>query len=168
MKRRLPRLWWLTAAVAALVALSIWQWRSDHAGATLLDLDAGAVQRISVTWKDRPTRHYLRRDGHWHDAARPGARVDDSYLRHLAALADTPVLEWRDAATMDPVKLGLADPPVRVSLDGHELEWGALAAFGPQRFVRVGGRIAVVPASYSPRTPGDGDGDDASVSSQKS
>lgn len=142
------------AAVAVLLAWSLWQWRSDRADATLLPLDPASISRISVTRQEQPTRHYARHDdGHWYEKV-DGAttRVEDTRLQRLAALATTPVLEWRDTADMDAARVGLANAPVRVELDGHALDWGSLAAFGPQRFVRVGKRIAVVPARYSPRT----------------
>lgn len=159
----------LLATVVLLATLAWWQWHSDHAASTLLPLDPASITRITISWQDRPARHYLKRDGHWYRIGKQQRRVDDIRLQHLAALAATPVLEWRKAASMDPGHIGLTTPPVRVRLDDHTLEWGSLTAFGPQRFVRVGKRIAVVPASYSPRAPSRRTESDAtSDSSQKS
>ncbi|HEX7340936.1 MAG TPA: hypothetical protein VF269_01535 [Rhodanobacteraceae bacterium] len=143
----------LLAGVAVLVALALWQWRSERARATLLDIAPAAVTRIDVLCAGRATQHYVKRKGQWYRQGTSLQRVDDARLAALAALAATPVLQWRALATVDVAKIGLAAPPISVRLNGHTLAYGALAAFGPQRFVRVGDRIAVIPASYSPRVP---------------
>lgn len=150
MRRAQRRLGGLFAGVAVLAALAAWQWRSDRAGAVLLDIAPAAVTHIVVTRAGQPTQRYVKRDGHWY---RQGQRVDAAYPCALAALAATPVLQWRKVSDVDLAAIGLATPPVSVRIGGHMLAYGALAAFGPQRFVRVGGRVAVVPASYSPRSP---------------
>lgn len=153
MRRAQRRLGWMLIGVTVLVALAAWQWRSDRAEATLLPVDPTTVTRIDITWRGQPTRHYIKRDDQWFQASHPARRVDDAYPDSLAALAATPVLEWRKTASMQLGKIGLTLPPVIVQLNGHRLAYGTLAAFGPQRFVRVGARVAVVPASYSPRAP---------------
>lgn len=153
MRRAQRHLWLLLIGVAVLASLATWQWRSDHAKTTLLPIDPAAITRVAITWRGQPARHYVKRDGHWFAAGQPARRVDDAYPASLAALAATPVLEWRKTADMQLGKIGLSVPPVIVQLDGHRLAYGTLAAFGPQRFVRVSARVAVVPASYSPRAP---------------
>lgn len=151
MRRAQRRLGWLLAGAAVLVALAAWQWHRERAAATLLPLDPASISRIDITWKGQPTRHYVKRDGQWYLTGASAHRVDDAYPARLVKLAATPVLEWRKASAMHLDAIGLTAPPVIVQLDGHALAYGTLAAFGPQRFVRVGGRIAVIPASYSPR-----------------
>src|SRR5699024_8623436 len=123
--------------------------RAERADATLLDMAPDAVTRIDIAWAGKPVRHYIKRGTHWYRRGASSRPVDG--LDKMAALAATPVLQWRDAASVDLARIGLATPAVLVRLDGHALVYGALAAFGPQRFVRAGDRIAVVPASYSPR-----------------
>lgn len=152
MRRAQRNLVVLLLGVAVLIALALWQWHGARVGATLLDLDPARITRVDVTRRGQPTQHYVRRAGHWYRPGATAARVDDAYLDSLVALAGTPVLQWRDAAAVDLANIGLATPLITVRLDGHALAYGALAAFGPQRFVRVGSRIAVVPASYSPRS----------------
>jgi hypothetical protein len=147
------RLGLLAAAVLALAGLVVWQWRAAHAKATLLTIDPAAVTRITVTWQGQPTRHYRKRGGHWYLTDPSERRADDAHMAALADLAATPVIDWREASAMRPAAIGLAEPSVIVSLNGERLAYGALAAFGPQRYVRVGQRIAVIPASYSPRPP---------------
>ncbi len=153
MRRAQRRLAWLLLGVAVLAALALWQWRSAQADATLLPLDPAAVTRVEVQRAGQPARHFVKRDGHWYHAGTSHARADDAHVAALAALARTPVLQWRMTSDVDLAKIGLAAPPVVVRLDGHTLAYGALAAFGPQRFVRVGPRVAVVGARYSPPSP---------------
>jgi len=149
MRRAQRRLCGLLAGVAVVAALAAWQWRAERADATLLDMAPDAVTRIDIAWAGKPVRHYIKRGTHWYRRGASSRPVDG--LDKMAALAATPVLQWRDAASVDLARIGLATPAVLVRLDGHALAYGALAAFGPQRFVRAGDRIAVVPASYSPR-----------------
>ena len=166
MKRSQRRLMWLLTGAAILVAVAAWQWHSERGEKTLLALDPVGITRIDITWLGQPTRHFSKRDGHWY---RAGRRVDDAHLARMAELAATPVLEWRATADMHTSKIGLQMPSVVVTLDGHTLAFGSLAAFGPERFVRVGDRIAVIPASYSPRAPArPGSSAAAASSSQKS
>ncbi|HET7301442.1 MAG TPA: hypothetical protein VFJ01_12420 [Oleiagrimonas sp.] len=153
MRRAQRRLGWMLLGAAVLVALAAWQWHRERASATLLPLDPASISRIDVTWQGQPTRHYVKRDDHWYRAGKSPHRVDDAYPARLAKLAATPVLEWRKTDDMHLDAIGLNAPPVIVQLDGHALAYGSLAAFGPQRFVRVGGRVAIIPASYSPRAP---------------
>ncbi|HET7267674.1 MAG TPA: hypothetical protein VFJ15_06145 [Oleiagrimonas sp.] len=153
MDRAQRRLCWLLAGVIVLVALAIWQWRAEHADDTLLDVAPETVTRIDITWAGQPTRHYIKQGRRWHRKHAASRPADNAHLDTMAALAATPVLQWRDAADVDLTRIGLAKPTVVVRINGHTLAYGALAAFGPQRFVRVGKRIAVVPASYSPRPP---------------
>jgi hypothetical protein len=147
------RLGLLAAAVVALAALVVWQWRAEHAKATLLTLDPAAVTRIAVTWQGKPIRRYRKRGGHWYLAGQSERRADDAHMAALAGLAATSVIAWRERSDVQPAAIGLAMPAVIVTLNGQRLAYGALAAFGPQRYVRVGERIAVIPASYSPRPP---------------
>ncbi len=150
------RLGILLLGVAVLAALAAWQWHRQQADAhaTLLTLAPRQVTRITVTRPGQAPLRYQKQDGHWYRTAPgPRRRSDDADMGKLAQLAATPVLQWRAAATLDPARIGLSPPALVLDLNGRRLGYGGLAAFGPQRFVRVGSRIAVVPARYSPRLP---------------
>lgn len=156
MKRSSRRLLLLLLVVAVLVVLAAWQWqrqRADDPG-TLLDVSPQAVTRIELMRRGQPPRRFVMRDGHWvRTAPAPEQPADAARMRMLAALAATPVLQWRPAADYDLSRIGLDQPPLVVRLNGHELAYGTLAAFGPQRFVRVGPRVAIIAAQDSPRPP---------------
>ncbi|HEX7338435.1 MAG TPA: hypothetical protein VF271_00705 [Rhodanobacteraceae bacterium] len=150
MRRAQRQLAWLVAGVAVLVALALWQWRSDAATDTLLNIAPTRITHVEVMRAGAPVARYVKRDGHWFAGRR---RADDAYVDSLAQLAATPVLQWRALDKVDQNAIGLTIPAITVTLDGHALAYGTLASFGPQRFVRVDHRVAVIPASYSPRSP---------------
>lgn len=148
------RLAW-TVAVMLLLALAAWQWRYDASAepGSVLDLAPEQVTRIALGIGGAPPMHYERRDGHWWQTDGTPRRTDDGRLAELAATAAAPVISWRAASDFDPARIGLAPPQAVLSLDGHTLEFGATAATGAQRYVRVGPRIALLPERYSPRPP---------------
>jgi hypothetical protein len=143
----------LLLGVAALLAAAGWQWRRDAAQApgTLLELDPARVSRIALSLMNGPTEHYVRRDGHWWRSDGTPVRADDGRLGELAEIARAPVLSWRPADDFDPARIGLKPPVAALQLDGHALEFGETAVTGPQRYVQVGNRVALVPLRYTPR-----------------
>lgn len=145
----------LLAAVVALLALAAWQWRYDagQAAGSVLTLSPERITRVALRIGDAPAMHYEKRDGHWWRIDGTPVRADDGRLAELAETAAAPVVVWRAAADFDPAKIGLAPPQAVLSLDGQTLEFGDTAVTGAQRYVRVGRRIALVPARYSPRPP---------------
>ncbi len=140
-------------AVLALLALAFWQWRADQQAAigTLLAVSPPTIAHIAIAFGNGPTTHYARRDGHWWQTDGTAARADDGRLGELAAVAAAPVASWRAASEFQPDAIGLAPPQVVLQLDGQTLEFGAIAAIGPLRYVRVGPRVALIPARYTPR-----------------
>ncbi|HEY4145150.1 hypothetical protein [Pinirhizobacter sp.] len=139
--------------LAILIAAVVWQWHADEAQArvhTLTTLDPDAVRDIEVTLRGLPGQRFERRDGHWTSGA---AHVDEGRADDLAALAATPVADWRPAVEFDPAKIGLAPPLAVLLLDGTRVEFGEMTALGKQRYARVGDRIAIVPAQALPRPP---------------
>ena len=155
MKRAARQRLILLLAVLALLALAGWQAQREtrQAPGTLLPLDPARISRITLTLPGAPTLHYVRRDGHWWRTGDTPARATDSRLDTLADTAAAPVLDWRPASDFDPAKIGLAPPRASLELDGHLLEFGEASVTGPQYYVRVGQRIALVPARYMPRSP---------------
>jgi hypothetical protein len=157
MKRTARQRWVLLAAVAALVALAGWQWQRDagRANGALTALDPAAIRHVSLALPGAATLHYEKRgDGHWWRADGPARRVaDDDRLRDLADIAGARVLGWRPLADFEPAKIGLAPPQAVLTLDGQTLAFGVNAVTGPQRYVRVGERVALVSARYMPRSP---------------
>mgnify|MGYP001554240541 CR=1 FL=1 len=137
----------------ALVALALWQWQRDerHAPGRLLALDPAAIAQVTLQLGDAPAAHYAKHGGHWWRD--DGRRADDRYLDSLAATAAAPVLQWRAAGDFDAAKIGLSPPGAVLRLDGQTLEFGETSVTGPQHYVRVGTRVALVSSRYMPRSP---------------
>lgn len=153
MKRATRRRAWLVAGVLAIVAIAGWQWRQDRAQAsdTLLTLDPASVHDIALAIGSGSTEHFTRRDGHWWRTDGTPARADDGRLGELAETASADVLSWRPLHDFDPAKIGLAAPVAVLTLDGQRLEFGETSVTGPQRYVRVGDRVALISVRYTPR-----------------
>jgi hypothetical protein len=139
--------------LAGLVIGVAWQWHADEADLrahTLTGLDPSEVRRIDVDLHGLPDQHFERRDGQWTAGA---SHADEGRAEDLASLAATPVASWRSAADFDAARIGLVPPLAVLVLDGVRMEFGEMTALGKQRYVRVGKRIAIVPAEALPRPP---------------
>lgn len=153
MKRAAHQRLWLLVLAVPLLAAAGWQWhhdRQDDPG-TLLGLDPAAVQRIDLQVPGAAAEHYVRRDGRWQAVDNTALAVDEGRLADLAATAAAPVLSWRPVADFDPAKIGLAPPLAVLSLDGRALAFGETSVTGPQRYVRVGDRVALISVRFTPR-----------------
>lgn len=155
MKRAARQRLFLALAAIALLALASWQWQRDarHATGSLTALDPAAITHVALTLPDAPTQHYEKRDDHWWRLDGTPQRANDARLNDLAGTAAAPVLSWRPAGDFDPAKIGLAPPRASLVLDGQTLEFGEGSVTGPQHYVRVGRRIALVSTRYMPRSP---------------
>ncbi|MHB1057065.1 MAG: hypothetical protein ACYC0F_04170 [Rhodanobacter sp.] len=155
MKRATRRRLSLLLAVLALLALAGWQLQRDARNETgpLTAMDPASVARIILTLPGASAMHYERRDGHWWRTDGTPVRAVDARLNDLADTAAAHVLSWRPASDFDPAKIGLAPPRAVLELDGHRLEFGEASVTGPQHYVRVGQRVALVAARYVPRSP---------------
>ncbi|MDF4004883.1 hypothetical protein [Luteibacter sahnii] len=139
----------------ALVAVAVaWQWHADDTEARdhmLTGLDPAAITHLDVSLRGFATQRFERRDDHWTaDGATP---VDAGRVEELAQLARTPVDAWKPSSDVDPTRIGLSPPTAVLTLDGTRLEFGDMTALGKRRYVRVGDRVAIVPAQALPRPP---------------
>ena len=143
----------LLLGVAALLALALWQWRRDASNApgALLALDPATITQVTLQLGTAPATHYAKRGDHWWSD--DGQRVDARYLDTLTAAAAAPVLQWRAAADFDATKIGLAPPHAVLDLDGQRLAFGAMSATGPQCYVQVDRRVALVSLRFMPQAP---------------
>ena len=95
---------------------------------------------------------YRRRQGHWWLLGAKPQRADaDGRLDRMAAIAAAPVQRWLPPTGMDLRALGLKPPRLTLVLNGRRLDYGVMTPFEPGRYVRVGKRIAVIPAQYTPQ-----------------
>ncbi len=147
----------LLLAVLALLALVGWQLQRDASreNGKLTTLDPSAISHVSLTVAGASTLHYEKRsDGHWWRTDGPPRLVaDDDRLNDLTDIAAARVLSWRPLSDFEPAKIGLSPPRAVLDLDGQSLRFGVSAVTGPQQYVQVGQRIALVSARYMPRSP---------------
>ena len=157
MKRAARQRLFLVCAVLALLALAGWQLQRDtgHENGNLTALDPATISHLSLSLPGAATLHYEKRsDGHWwHTDGTPIRVADDDRLRDLTDIAAARVLDWRPLSDFDPAKIGLAPPQAVLELDGPPLAFGVSAVTGPQRYVQVGQRVALVSLRYMPRSP---------------
>lgn len=155
MKRAARQRLILLLVVAALLVLAGWQLRRDALNDTgpLTALDPASISHITLTLRGAPAMHYEKRDGHWWRTDGTPTRAKDGRLNELADTAAAHVLSWRPASDFEPAKIGLAPPQAVLELDGQSLEFGESSVTGPQHYVRVGQRVALVSTRYMPRSP---------------
>lgn len=153
MKRATRQRMGMLIVAIALAALAGWQWQRDRdeAPGTLLKLPPSDVTQVELRIGHGAAEHYARRDGHWWRVDGTPTRADDGRLAELADTAAASVLSWRPLSDFQPARIGLAPPMAVLSLDGQQLEFGEMSVTGPQRYVRVGGRVALVSVRYTPR-----------------
>ncbi|WP_267226132.1 hypothetical protein [Dyella silvae] len=153
MKRPARQLVWLTAGAVALIAAAAWQWRRDAEAepGTLLSLAPGSITHIELGIGTGAIEHYAKRDDHWWRTDGTPSRADDGRLGELADTAAADVLSWRPASDFDPAKIGLEPPVALLTLNGQALAFGETSVTGPQRYVRVGDRVALISVRYTPR-----------------
>jgi hypothetical protein len=145
----------LLVIVAALALLAWWQMQRDahdEAG-TLTSLDPAGITHITLSLPGTATLHYEKRQGHWWRIDGTPQRAIDGRLSDLADTAAAQVLSWRPASDFDAAKIGLAPPQATLTLDGTALEFGETSVTGPQHYVRVGSRVALVSERYMPHSP---------------
>lgn len=143
----------LLTGVAALLLAAGWQWQRDRAEdpGTLLATSAAAIDTVTLRIGHAAEEHYVRRDGHWWRTDGEPRRADDGRLGELTDTASAEVLSWRPASDFDPARIGLTPPVAVLTLNGQALEFGETSVTGPQRYVRVGDRVALISLSYTPR-----------------
>ena len=155
MRRSLRKRLTLLLIAAAVLAFAAWQWREENqqAPGALLTLEPSSISHVELRIGKAPVEHYVRRDGHWYRTDGGSVRTDDGRLNELTETAAASVLRWRPASDFDPARIGLAPPSATLTLDGHVLDFGEISVTGPQCYVRVAGRVALVSIRYTPRAP---------------
>ena len=155
MRRSVRKRLFLLLIAALILAAAAWQWRQQglQASSSLLSMEPASISRVALRIGNQPTEHYEKRAEHWYRVDDAAVRVDDARLNKLTETAAAPVLSWRAAGDFNPSRIGLAPPSATLTLDGHALDFGETSVTGPQCYVRVGDRVALVPLSYTPSSP---------------
>lgn len=150
MRRSTRRRLALFVVVTALVAVAAWQWQRQQQRhpSTLLSIDPTSITRIEVTAHSGPTRRFEKRDGQWYMTAPQQGRAKTGHIEKLLDVAGAKVRRWRPRSDFDPARIGLDKPFATLHLNDQTLRFGAVAALAAQRYVEVGGHVALIPARY--------------------
>ena len=157
MRRSVRKRLLLILVAAALLAFAArqWQQQNQQAPGSLLTLEPASIARVDLRIGKTPIEHYAKRNGHWYRIDGAAVRTDDGRLDELTETAAAAVLRWRPASDFDPARIGLTPPAATLTLDGHTLDFGEISVTGPQCYVRVDGRVALVSLRYMPRAAQD-------------
>ena len=152
MSRATRNLLVLALVAVVLVAAVLWAGRRDYLRdpPALTAIDPEQVTHIALDIPPIARQAFEKRDSGWWRVHPSAARADDARVERLAQLAVTPVSRWLSPADVTPSSLGLEHPSATLTLDGVRIEYGGLTALDELRYVRVGGKIALVPRQYSP------------------
>ncbi len=116
---------------------------------TVAPFGADAVTRIAI---HRPLRDELvlerDDDGFWWIAREPRLPAEPFQVRALARLAEQKIERSYPVADMDLAALGLEPPRASVTLNRLRVDFGGLEALENLRYLRVGGRVALIPDLY--------------------
>ena len=142
----------LAIVAAVLVAVVLWVGRREYLRdpPAVTSLDPDAVTRVELDIPPLAPQLFEKRHGGWWRVKPSEARADDARVQRLADLAATPVSRWMQTSAIDPSKLGLDHPSATLLVNGVRLEYGGLTAIDELRYVKVDGKIALVPRQYSP------------------
>ena len=142
----------LLVTVAVLAAAVLWTRQHRAASAApehLLPFTADQVDRIEIKTRTGVLRRFEKHADAWQMLAPDKGAANDAHLQRLARIAGAKVLRWRPAGEFDLAKIGLDPPWAMVTLNGQRLEFGTLAALAPQRYVKIGDHIALIPSRYA-------------------
>lgn len=151
MRRRLRQNLLLVAGVALLAALA-WATVSREQttrSAPLTTIDTSQVQELRVRSAQQPLRRFQRQGENWQMREPFDLPAQDQAVARLLAIAAAPPRQWLDATSLDPHKIGLDPPQAVLQLDAQAIEIGTTDALRGDRYVRTGGRIALVPDRFS-------------------
>lgn len=137
-----------TALVAAVLIVGRREYLRNPP--TLTKLDPASIAHITLDIPPAAPQVLEKRSDGWWRVKPSAAHADDTRVQRLANLGITHVVRWLPASAALSAKVGLAQPSATLVLDGVKLEYGGLSAVGDFRYVRVEGKIALVPRQYSP------------------
>ena len=153
MRRRTRTQLVLLALAAALGAAVYAQLRHERAQVAepLTAIDTAAVRTLAIACEGCTARRFEKVGAQWR-MLEPYARdADADAVAKLLAIASAPIRFRHAAGELDPKKLGLAPPLATLALDGTTLKFGTTDAIHGDRYVEVGGAVALVPDRFSAR-----------------
>lgn len=115
----------------------------------LTTMDPERIRSLAVACQGCTARRFEKVDGHWMMREPESKPADDKVIERLTYIVRAPVRYRRPASELDAAKLGLEPPVATLEVDGTELKFGTTDAIHNDRYVEVGGTIALVPDRFS-------------------
>jgi hypothetical protein len=115
----------------------------------LTTLNPDQIRTLAIACQGCTARRFEKVDGHWLMREPKAQAANDKAVARLAAIVRAPVRYRRPAAELDASKLGLDPPVATLDADGMLLKFGTTDAIRNDRYVEVGGTIALVPDRFS-------------------
>ena len=151
MRRQLRTNLFLLAMVVLLGIAALAELRRESAIARdpLTSIDPDTIRALAISCQGCTARRFEKSNGHWLMREPKGAPANDVAVERLAAIVRAPVRFRRPAGEVDGSKLGLRPPIATLEVDGVPLKFGTTDAIHNDRYVEVGGTIALVPDRFS-------------------
>ncbi|MEO6687605.1 MAG: DUF4340 domain-containing protein [Dokdonella sp.] len=115
----------------------------------LTTLDPATVRTLDIACTDCKPRRFEKIEGHWRMLEPFAQPADNVRIERIVAIARAPVRFRHAAGELDAKKLGLDPPWASLRLDQTTLTFGTTDAIHGDRYVMVGGTIALVPDRFS-------------------
>jgi hypothetical protein len=141
----------LLAMVVLLGIAAFAELRREHAleRDPLTKIDPETIKSLAVTCQGCTPRRFEKENGHWMMREPQSKPADDKTVERLTYIVRAPVRYRRVASELDTSKLGLEPPAAMLEVDGTVLKFGTTDAIHNERYVEVGGTIALVPDRFS-------------------
>jgi hypothetical protein len=139
-------------AIVVLLGVAVYaELRREHAleRDPLTTMNPDAIRSLAVTCQGCTARRFEKVDGHWMMREPESKPADDKVIERLTYIVRAPVRYRRPASELDAAKLGLEPPVATLEVDGTLLKFGTTDAIHNDRYVEVGGTIALVPDRFS-------------------
>lgn len=143
----------LLGLVAVLVTV-VWHDRRESGERPILSLNSETVQRILIQRPNREALRLRKEDGSWRITGPERVSASAFHVRQvLEAAAASGVTRYAES-DVDPERLGLDPPRVRLQLDDHVLLFGGTDAMDGLRYVQFGDQVYLVRDAVGPLLEG--------------
>jgi len=142
----------LLAAVAGLLALlAVAEHEREARSARLTALEPEAITRIELARRGEPAIEFVREQDRWQMRAPFVGPAEADEIARLLPIAAADSLRTLPAAAAELDRLGLAEPRIRLVLDGLVLRVGATEPVAELRYVQVGDLVHLIDDRFLPR-----------------
>lgn len=153
MRTRWP---WLLLLIAGVMTLAVWLVLDSREASTPLlpGVQPGDVDRVLIQRPNTENVQLRRRDGQWWLEAPSDVSANDFHIRQLLNVARAHPQADYALADVEPQRLGLDPPRVRLQLDESVILFGDTDAVDGLRYVQVDDRVLLIADRIMPLLEG--------------